>query len=118
MDFNSDAIPDLAVFRPSNGTWYIDTDRNGTVNASFQFGTAGDIPVPGDYGPSTGAGYPDGRADFAVFRPSNGTWYISRNRDGAVSLAVQFGADGDIPMNGLYETDNVNFNSPFAVFRP
>src|SRR5450631_1821069 len=53
----------LAVFRPSNGTWYI----NGL--GAIQFGTNGDIPVAADY---TG----QGNAVPAVFRPSNGTWYI------------------------------------------
>jgi len=116
-DYNGDFKTDLAVWRPSTGTWYVDTDRNGTVDIQAQFGTIGDIPVPGDYGPSTGVGYPDGREEFAVFRPSNGTWYVSRNRNGVVSLAIPFGASGDIPVGGLYG-DTGNVNSPFAVFRP
>jgi len=90
---------------------------SGTVDILAQFGTAGDIPVPGDYGPSSLSGAPDGRADFAVFRPSNGTWYVSRNRDGVVSQATQFGTSGDIPVGGIYD-NNPNVHSPFAVFRP
>ena len=107
----------IAVWRPSTGTWYVDLDNNGTVDIQAQFGTAGDIPVPGDYGPSSGAGYPDGVTDFAVFRPSTGTWYVSRNRNGVVDLAVQFGTNGDIPIGGIYDLNPV-INSPFAVFRP
>jgi hypothetical protein len=115
-DYIGNFITDIAVWRPSTGTWYVDLDNNGTVDIQAQFGTAGDIPVPGDYGPSSPSGAPDGRADFAVFRPSNGTWYVSRNRDGVVSQATQFGTNGDIPVGGVY--GDLNINSPFAVFRP
>jgi len=115
-DYNGDFRTDIAVWRPSTGFWYVDTNLNGTVDIQAQFGTAGDIPVPGDYGPAS-AGIPDGQADFAVFRPSTGTWYVSRNRDGVVSQATQFGTNGDIPVGGVYDHDP-EVQSPFAVFRP
>jgi len=116
-DYNGNFRTDIAVWRPSSGFWYVDADLDGTVDIQAQFGTAGDIPVPGDYGPSNVSNAPDGLADFAVFRPSTGTWYVSRNRNGVVDLAVQFGTNGDIPVGGVYAS-NPTINSPFAVFRP
>jgi hypothetical protein len=116
-DYDGNYFTDIAVWRPSTGRWYVDTDLNGTVDIQAQFGTSGDIPVPGDYGPSSPATAPDGEADFAVFRPSTGYWYVSRNRDGVVSRATQFGASGDIPVRGIFDADP-NINTPFAVFRP
>ena len=95
-DFNGNRTTDIAVFRPSDGGWYIQ-GQPGAI-----FGTATDIPVPGDYNG-------DGVTDIAVFRPSNGGWYI-QGQPGAI-----FGTATDIPVPGDYNGDGI---TDIAVFRP
>ncbi len=63
-DFDGDGTTDLAVFRPSIGTWFILNSSNGAVSG-VQFGTNGDKPLAGDYDK-------DGKSDVAVWRPSLG----------------------------------------------
>ena len=96
FDFNGNGTADVAVFRPSNGTWYV----RGVFTAGW--GAAGDIPVPGDYDG-------DRRVDVAVFRPSTGTWYVR----GVFTVAL--GAEGDIPVPADYDGDG---RVDVAVFRP
>jgi hypothetical protein len=105
-NFDGDGKTDLAVFRPTDGNWYITRSSNGAFSGQ-QFGASGDKPIPGDFDG-------DGKHDLAVFRPSSGTWYIIRSSNGAFS-AEGFGANGDVPVVGDFDGDG---KSDLAVFRP
>jgi CSLREA domain-containing protein len=55
----------------------------------------------------------DGRADISVYRPSNGTWYLSQTSNGFA--AVQFGLSTDQIVPADYDGDG---RADIAVFRP
>jgi hypothetical protein len=56
----------------------------------------------------------DGVADKAVYRPSTGTWFILNSGSNTVRIE-QFGANGDLPIEGDFDGDSI---SDIAVFRP
>jgi glucose/arabinose dehydrogenase len=56
----------------------------------------------------------DFKTDVSVFRPSNGTWYISNSGNGSTRI-TNWGANGDIPVPDDYDGDNI---SDIAVYRP
>lgn len=55
----------------------------------------------------------DGKSDVSVFRPSNGTWY-RLNSSNNQFVGVNFGANGDKPINADFDGDGKN---DFVVFR-
>ena len=105
-DFDGDGAPDLSVFRPSSGQWFILNSGSNTISFA-QFGLNGDIPVDADFDG-------DKRSDIAVYRPSTGTWFSLKSSNGQFS-AIQFGIGEDKPVPGDYDKDG---RTDIAVWRP
>ena len=93
-DFDGDGKLDAAVFRPSNGVWYISQSSNGTVRYE-NWGLSTDKFVPADYDG-------DAKTDLAVFR--NGIWYVKQSSN---SLAAyhNWGLSTDTLVPADYDGD-------------
>lgn len=111
-DYDGDLRADTAIWRPNDGMWWVlysgdIPGQNAEDYTAVQWGLPGDIVVPGDYDA-------DRKTDFAVWRPTDGTWYI-RNSETDAATAWQWGLPGDIPIVGDFSGDGL---LDFTVWRP
>jgi spore coat protein A, manganese oxidase len=108
-DARASAIPpaDLAVWRPSTGTWWVMGGQN-SQQAVQSWGMVGDKPVPGDYDG-------DGKTDFSVYRPSSGQWFVLQSSDFAWAPLVAWGTPSDVRIPADYDGDG---RTDRAVWRP
>ena len=118
MDLDGNNTSDLAVFRPSNGTWYIRKmgdiikprgalPEDSSMIRMIFWGMKGDKPLAGDFNA-------DGRDEIVVFRPSEGNWYIYDDVNKTFE-GIHWGMAGDIPMARDFDGDA---RADLAVFRP
>jgi hypothetical protein len=119
MNYDGNNVTDLAVFRPSNGTWYI--KRMGDIIKPFaqlpgndgqsyriiRWGSADDKPLAADFDG-------DGMDELVNFRPSDGNWYIY-NRVLDSYQVVHWGQNGDVPMAKDFDGDG---RTDLSVYRP
>ena len=96
-DYDGDMACDYALFRPSEGKWYV---KDGIEK---KYGKQGDWPVPGDYNGN-------GAANLAYWRPTASLW---RSKHGP--KVKKFGEPGDIPVPADYDGDG---KTDPALYRP
>lgn len=112
FDFDGDGKTDISVYRPSLASrWFVLRSSwfypQPIQYDDVQFGASGDLIVPGDYDG-------DFKSDYAVFRPSTGTWYTSLNPATNYG-AFHWGQNGDVPVPGDYDGDG---KTDRAIYRP
>ena len=109
VDAGANAAPpaDLAVWRPSSGTWYV-LGGTGSAQTEYQWGASGDEPVPGDFDG-------DGKTDFSVFRPSSGEWYVLQSSNNAWMGVLAWGQSTDKRVAADFDGDG---KTDRAVWRP
>ena len=99
-DYDGDGKTDPAVVREgatptSNLVWYYLKSTDGTLGA-VSFGITGsDLTAQNDYDG-------DGKCDVAVWRDSDGSFYILRSSNNTLSV-VQWGTANDFPV-AAYDT--------------
>jgi hypothetical protein len=117
-DWNGSGSSKVGAFRPSDGTFYLDYNGNGSwdgcaVDRCLSIGQNGDTPLVGDWNGS-------GSSKVGAFRPSDGTFYLDYNGSGtwegcAVDKCLAIGMAGDIPLVGDW---NGSRTSKVGAFRP
>jgi (2Fe-2S) ferredoxin len=98
-NFTSDGLTSIGIYR--NGSWYFDTNRDGSVDKTFILGgVPGDVPLTANF---TGAGATD---DLVIYRA--GTWYVDQFHNGTVDKTFHLGGvAGDIPLAGDVNGDGI-----------
>jgi hypothetical protein len=108
----------VGVYRPSTNTFYLDSNGSGTWNgcttdSCIGFGIAGDVALLGDWNGT-------GTARVGAYRPSDGTFYLDYNGNGAwdgcaVDRCIVIGTVSDIPVVGDW---NGSGTTKVGFFRP
>jgi uncharacterized delta-60 repeat protein len=117
-DWNGNGSSKVGLFRPSDGTFYLDYNGNGQwdgcgTDRCLSIGMNGDIPLVGDWNGS-------GTSKVGAFRPSDGTFYLDYNGSGTwegcgTDRCLQIGLNGDIPLVGDW---NASGTTKVGAFRP
>ncbi len=90
-DYDGDGKSDIGVVANISGQlrWYVYSPTGTTLFYGTPFGVASDVVTVGNYDG-------DAKADFSVWRPTNGTFYYRLTTNGA-DAGRTFGSSSDTP---------------------
>ena len=125
-DYDRDGWTDLALWTPTTGSTppaqsYFTIQYSADNYASWHswaWGQETDVPIGAVQHDDLDSA-PSSPLDFAVWRPSNGTWYYLMNptiTNTSGTASQQWGGAGDVPMPG-YDIDLDGIEDE-AIFRP
>jgi hypothetical protein len=112
-DWSGAGISQIGLFRPSTGQWFLDRSGNRAWDGCRRdlcietFGSAGDLPVIGDWDGT-------GKSNVGVWRPSTGQWFLDYNGNGvwdgcSGDVCISgFGVAGDIPVVGKWDLSHAS----------
>jgi hypothetical protein len=104
-DYDTDGMTDLALFRPSDGSWnFIETSTGNTRRRYW--GASGDIPLVTSI-------YGTGNLGFGVFRPADRVWYFQPSFGSEAYL--NWGLSDDKPVPAQFGGGGA---TNFSVYRP
>ena len=96
-DYDGDGKADFATIHVETSTQYTWNIRRssdgGTTSVAWGGSSYPDVPVPNDYDG-------DGKVDIAIWRPTDGSWWINQSTGG--TRYQQWGSPGDIPVPTYY----------------
>ena len=106
FDFDGDFRTDYGVFRPANGTWFLNRSTAGA--AAVPFGASSDKLTPADFDG-------DGKTDIAVWREGAFAYFYILQSSNNTFRAEQFGSTGDNP--GVVGNWDGDVKADVAVYR-
>jgi hypothetical protein len=104
-DYDADGKTDAAVFRSSQGIFFVNKSGGGTD--AVRWGANTDFAIPGDYDG-------DGKTDYVAARQGSQWEFYIRTQTGATQT-YRFGVNTDVPVPADYNGDG---KTDIAVFRP
>lgn len=110
-DVDGDGINDTSIISSKLDYWISWHELVSSTQAPFSkyWGIKGDVPLAQDFDG-------DGKTDFGIVRPSDFTWWVSKDTGETLIEGLQWGLDwlGDIPVPADYDGDG---KTDIAVWR-
>jgi Calx-beta domain len=110
VDDDAAGTSTVGLYRPSDGTFHLrHVNTTGAGQVVARYGSAGDVPLTGDWDG-------DGIDTIGVYRPSIATFFLrNSNTTGVADVKATYGRGNDIPLVGDWDGDG---DDTIGVYRP